>query len=85
LRLFWHRLRPHWLTLKRVMRIGIPSGIQGVLQWFANFGVVIVVNKMPDARRRGAHQRHPRREHQQHERLCRRHSGTQRWSARASV
>jgi putative MATE family efflux protein len=49
LRLFWHRLRPHWLTLKRVLRIGIPSGVQGVLQWFANFGVVIVVNKMPDA------------------------------------
>ena len=45
-----------------------------MLQWFANFGVVIVVNKMPDAAA-AAHQRDPRREHQLHERLCRRHSG----------
>src|SRR5262249_39987999 len=41
-----HRLRPHWLTLKRIMRIGIPSGLQGLLTWAANFFVVVVINQL---------------------------------------
>jgi len=48
-RLYWHRLRPHWHTLRRVLRIGIPGGLEGVLQWLANFGVVMVVNSKDDA------------------------------------
>lgn len=44
LRLYWHRLRPHWLTLKRITRIGLPSGAETLLTWVAQFLVVIVIN-----------------------------------------
>jgi putative MATE family efflux protein len=45
-RLHLHRLQPHWLTLKRIMRIGIPSGLEGMLAWAANFFVVIAINQI---------------------------------------
>lgn len=44
LRLHLHRLRPHWVTLKRILRIGIPSGTEGLLTWVAQFAIVIVIN-----------------------------------------
>jgi putative MATE family efflux protein len=49
IRLYLHRLRPHWLTLKRLLRIGVPSGLEGALQWGANFGVLLVVNNLSNA------------------------------------
>ena len=45
LRLFLHRLRPHWLTLKRIFRIGIPSGTEWLLTWVAQFIIVIIINR----------------------------------------
>ena len=44
LRLHLHRLRPHWLTLKRITRIGLPSGAETLLTWTAQFLVIIVIN-----------------------------------------
>ena len=46
LRLHWHRMRPHWQTLRRVLRIGVPAGLEGLLIWLAQFGIVIVINLM---------------------------------------
>lgn len=46
LRLYLHRLRPHWTTLKRVLRIGIPSGAEGLLTWIAQFAIVIIINRL---------------------------------------
>lgn len=46
LRLYPHRMKPNVLTLKRILRIGIPSGLEGALQWLANFCVVFVINGM---------------------------------------
>jgi Na+-driven multidrug efflux pump len=46
LRLFWHRMRPHWHTLRRVLRVGVPAGLEGLLIWLAQFGIVIVINRM---------------------------------------
>jgi putative MATE family efflux protein len=45
LRLFLHRLRPHWLTLKRIFRIGFPSGTESMLTWIAQFLIIIVINR----------------------------------------
>ena len=45
LRLFLHRLRPHWLTLKRIFRIGIPSGTEWLFTWVAQFLIIIVINR----------------------------------------
>jgi putative MATE family efflux protein len=44
IRLFPHRLAPDWHTLKRILRIGIPSGSEGLLMWLGNFVVLHVVN-----------------------------------------
>ena len=49
LRLFLHRLKPDWTMLRRILRIGLPSGAEGMLQWAANFGVLAAVNNMSDA------------------------------------
>ena len=46
LRLFWHRMWPHWTTIKRLVRIGIPAGAEGILMWLANFGVMRIINSI---------------------------------------
>ena len=45
LKLHLHRLRPHWHTLRRILKIGLPSGLEGVLIWSANFIIVAVINQ----------------------------------------
>ena len=45
-RLYLHRLPPHWHTIKRLFKIGIPTGVEGLLTWLANFGVIAVINRM---------------------------------------
>ena len=45
IRLFLHRLRPHWTTLKRIFRIGFPSGTESLLTWVAQFLIIIVINR----------------------------------------
>ena len=45
IRLHLHRLRPHWQNIRRLLRIGLPSGLENLLQWLANFGVLIVINQ----------------------------------------
>ena len=46
LRLHLHRLRPHWHTLKRILRIGLPSGMEGLLVWAAQFAVLTIINRI---------------------------------------
>jgi len=46
LRLYLHRLRPHWDTMRRVLRIGIPSAAENLLTWIAQFSIVIIINKL---------------------------------------
>jgi putative MATE family efflux protein len=45
IRLHLHRLAPHWQNIRRLVRIGLPSGMENLLQWVANFGVLIVINQ----------------------------------------
>jgi len=45
-RLYLHRLRPHWVTIKRLFRIGAPAAVGDLLAWFANFGVIAIINKV---------------------------------------
>lgn len=46
LRLFWHRLRPNLKTSRRILKIGIPSGAEGLIFWGANFVVLFLVNTL---------------------------------------
>lgn len=45
LRLFTHRLWPHGYTMKRILRIGVPSGVEGVLSWGAQFVILGIINR----------------------------------------
>ena len=45
-RLHPHRMRPHWHTMRRVLRIGLPNGVEGLFQWIANFVIVVLINRM---------------------------------------
>ncbi|HEY1628337.1 MAG TPA: MATE family efflux transporter [Tepidisphaeraceae bacterium] len=49
IRLFLHRMQPHWHNLKRLLRIGLPGGAADMLHFLANFGIVILVNQLGDA------------------------------------
>ena len=44
IRLHLHRMRPHWLTLKRILRVGVPSGVESLLVWIAQFAVIHFIN-----------------------------------------
>ncbi len=48
MRLYLHRMMPHWPPLKRILRIGLPSGSESVMQWLANFLVLGSVNSLGD-------------------------------------
>jgi putative MATE family efflux protein len=55
-RLYTHRLAPHWHTLKRLLRIGLPSGLENLLGWGAQFIVLIIINTLdPTSRMPAAH------------------------------
>jgi putative MATE family efflux protein len=45
-RLYLHRLRPHWITIKRLFRVGAPAAVEGLLAWMANFGVIAIINRV---------------------------------------
>jgi Na+-driven multidrug efflux pump len=45
-RLHLHRLWPHWVTIKRLFKIGMPAMVEGLLAWLANFGVIAIINRV---------------------------------------
>ena len=47
-RLFLHRLRPRVAMMRRLLRIGLPSGAEGLTVWGANFAVLFVINGFGD-------------------------------------
>src|SRR5206468_13055021 len=46
IRLHLHRLAPHWHNLRRLLRIGMPSGLEGLLLSTANAIIVVIINRM---------------------------------------
>jgi putative MATE family efflux protein len=44
-RLFVGRMRPHLETVRRLFRIGVPAGVEGLVMWLANFVVIAVINR----------------------------------------
>lgn len=44
LRLLRHRfLKPHWHTLRRIIRVGLPNFLETLGMWFGNFLVILIV------------------------------------------
>jgi putative MATE family efflux protein len=54
LRLFPHRMRPHGGTLWRILRVGLPSGVEGTLTWVAQFWILRIINTGPEGSVSGA-------------------------------
>ena len=56
IRLHAHRLRPHWHTVRRILRIGMPHLFEGVLgMWLGNFIVLKIVGGLDVPGVIGAH------------------------------
>ncbi|HEX8521235.1 MAG TPA: MATE family efflux transporter [Tepidisphaeraceae bacterium] len=45
IKLHIHRLRPHWYDMKRILNIGLPNAGESLINWFANFCLVKIVNR----------------------------------------
>ena len=56
IRLHLHRLRPHWHTSRRILRVGVPHLFEGVLgMWLGNFIVLKIVGALDIPGAIGAH------------------------------
>lgn len=56
IRLRWIRLRPHWHTAWRILRVGGPSFAEGFLaMWLANFIIIKMLGWLGDPAAWGAH------------------------------
>lgn len=54
MQLHLHRLRPHWHNLKRLLRIGIPNGLEGFVQWLLNYILIMAINHSDKTNASGA-------------------------------
>lgn len=54
IRLYLHRLRPHWHNMRRLLRIGIPSGVESGVFWGVNFALINAINQMDASAASGA-------------------------------
>jgi len=54
IRLHLHRLRPHWHNLRRLLRIGLPSGAESGAMWAVNFVLIQLINGMDPSAAAGA-------------------------------
>jgi putative MATE family efflux protein len=45
IKLHAHRLRPHWIDMKRILHIGLPNGLGDLLNFVANFVLIMVINQ----------------------------------------
>ncbi len=49
IRLRWFRLRPHWHTIKRIVRVALPSLGEGFGHWLGNFLVLMVIGLVAES------------------------------------
>ena len=42
------RLRPHWHTIKRLLKVGIPGGAESLGLWLIHFSMLIAIGKLGD-------------------------------------
>ncbi len=57
-RLRWIRLRPHWHTAKRVVRLALPNLAEGVGHWAGNWVVIMIVGWIARLGQHGAQGAH---------------------------
>ena len=55
IRLHLHRLRPHWHTMHRIIRIGVPSLVESLGMWIGNAIVLRIVGGLGASGVLGAH------------------------------
>lgn len=55
LKLKRRRLRPHWLTIRRLVRVAAPNFVETFGMWFGNFVVLMLVGQLASSGLIGAH------------------------------
>lgn len=55
LRLTTHRLKPHWITMRRLLVVGLPNFLETLGMWFGNFLTILMVGWMAHPGYLGAH------------------------------
>lgn len=49
------RLKPHWHTMRRLLRIGLPSFAETFGMWIGNFAVILLIGMMAEHAMLGSH------------------------------
>ncbi len=55
LKLTTKRLKPHWITIRRIVRVGLPNFLETAGMWFGNFLTILMVGWMAHPGYLGAH------------------------------
>jgi putative MATE family efflux protein len=54
-RLRARRLRPHWHTMRRLLRVGLPSFFETFGMWIGNFAVILLIGRIGSEAMLGSH------------------------------
>lgn len=46
MRLHWHRMKPRWTSLKRLMNVGLPNLWESLGMWTGNFIIILVIGQV---------------------------------------
>jgi putative MATE family efflux protein len=52
-RLMRHRLKPHWHTIRRLVRVGVPSFLETFGMWAGNFVIILLVGQIAKSQGEG--------------------------------
>lgn len=55
LKLTTRRLKPHWITIRRIVKVGLPNFLETAGMWFGNFLTILMVGWMAHPGFLGAH------------------------------
>ncbi len=46
MRLHWHRMRPRWVSMKRLVNVGLPNLWESLGMWSGNFIIILVIGQV---------------------------------------
>lgn len=46
MRLHWHRMKPRWTSMKRLMNVGLPNLWESLGMWSGNFIIILVIGQV---------------------------------------
>lgn len=46
MRLHWHRMKPRWTSMRRLMNVGLPNLWESLGMWLGNFVIIIIIGQV---------------------------------------